>query len=72
LKWISQSNGEYYRYDKHPLIEFFAPAIRDWDATPCWNVLSRTVLRILIRLNSITLHPTISALNLFIFFSVRN
>jgi hypothetical protein len=29
LKWISQSNGEYYRYDKHPLIEFFAPAIRD-------------------------------------------
>jgi transposase len=29
LEWVSQNNGEYYRSDKHPLISFFASAIRN-------------------------------------------
>jgi hypothetical protein len=29
LEWVSQNNGEDYRSDKHPLIQFFASTIRD-------------------------------------------
>jgi hypothetical protein len=45
LEWISQNNGDYDSWSKHPPIWFSAYAIRDWDTTLERNILSNKKTR---------------------------